>query len=93
MKIYNEKLKYYKSEDLLDIFIRVFKDLCLKVSVGLEEYRNAFSIIFTSEANEFYYQKLAKKNFSFDKMIKIIKSNTQLVEYDYFYYGIILEPR
>jgi len=55
MKIYNEKLKYYKSEDLLNIFIRVFKDLYFKVSVELKEYYNAFLIIFISEANKFYY--------------------------------------
>ena len=55
IKIYNEKLKYYEGENSLDIFIRVFKDLCFKVSVGLKEYYNAFSIIFISEANEFYY--------------------------------------
>ena len=78
MKIYNEKLKYYKSKDLLDIFIRVFKDLYFKVNIRLKEYRNAFSIIFISEANEFYYQKLAKKNLSFDKIIKIIKLNFKI---------------
>ena len=78
MKIYNEKLKYYKSKDLFNIFIRVFKDLQFKVNVKSEEYRNAFSIIFISEANEFYYQKLAKKNFSFDKIIKIIKLNFKI---------------
>ena len=55
MKIYNEKLKYYKGKNSLNIFIRVFKDLYPKISVELKEYRNAFSIIFTSEANEFYY--------------------------------------
>ena len=75
MKIYNEKLKYYKSEDLLNIFIRVFKDLYFKVSVELKEYYNAFLIIFISEANKFYYQKLVRKNFSFNKIIKIIKLN------------------
>ena len=55
MKIYNEKLKYYKNEDLLNIFIRVFKDLYLKVNIELKEYYNAFSIILISEASEFYY--------------------------------------
>jgi len=55
MKIYNEKLKYYKNKDLFNIFIRVFKDLYPKVNIESKEYHNAFSIIFTSEANEFYY--------------------------------------
>ena len=55
MKIYSEKLKYYKEEDSFNIFIRVFKDLYLKVNVKSKEYYDAFSIIFTSEANEFYY--------------------------------------
>ena len=81
MKIYNEKLKYYKSENLFDIFIRVFKDLYPKASIGLKEYYNAFSIIFTSEANEFYYQKLVKKDFSFDKIIKIMRLNFEIKEY------------
>ena len=75
MKIYNKKFKYYKGKDLFNIFIRVFKDLYFKANIESEEYYNAFSIIFISEANKFYYQKLAKKNFSFDKIIKIIKLN------------------
>ena len=81
MKIYNEKLKYYKSKDLFNIFIRVFKDLQFKVNVKSEEYRNAFSIIFINKANKFYYQKLAKKNFSFNKIIKIIRLNFKTREY------------
>ena len=55
MKIYSEKLKYYRGEDSFDIFIRVFKDLCFKVGVGPEEYYNAFLIILAGEASEFYY--------------------------------------
>ena len=55
IKIYNKILKYYKSENLFDIFIRIFKDLYFKVNIKLKEYYNAFSIIFTSEINEFYY--------------------------------------
>ena len=55
IKIYNEKFKYYKSKDLFNIFIRIFKDLYPKISVKSEEYYNAFSIIFTNEVNEFYY--------------------------------------
>jgi len=55
MKIYNEKLKYYKNKDLFNIFIRVFKNLYFKVNVKSEEYYNAFSIIFISKVNEFYY--------------------------------------
>ncbi len=55
MKIYNKKLKYYRGEDLLDISIRVFKDLCPKAGVRLEEYRNAFLTILAGEASEFYY--------------------------------------
>ena len=81
MKIYNEKLKYYKSKDLLDIFIRVFKNLYFKVNIKSKEYYNAFLIIFTSKTNEFYYQKLAKKNFSFNKIIKIIRLNFKIKKY------------
>ena len=55
MKIYNEKLKYHRGEDSLNMSIRVFKDLCPKVGVRLEEYRDAFSTILTSKASEFYY--------------------------------------
>ena len=78
MKIYNKKLKYYKRENLLNIFLRVFKDLYLKVNIKLKEYYNAFSIILTSETSEFYYQKLAKKDFFFEKIIKIIKLNFKI---------------
>ena len=35
--------------------IRVFKDLCPKAGVRPEEYRNAFSTMLASKANEFYY--------------------------------------
>jgi len=55
MKIYNEKLKYYKGKDSFNIFIRVFKDLYPKISVKSKEYYNAFSIIFISKTNKFYY--------------------------------------
>ena len=55
MKIYSEKFKYYKKEDLLNIFIRVFKDLYPKVNVKSKKYYDAFSIILISEINEFYY--------------------------------------
>ena len=81
MKIYNEKLKYYKGENSFDIFIRVFKNLYFKVNIRSEEYYNLFSIIFTNKTNEFYYQKLIKKNFSFNKIIKIIKLNFKTKEY------------
>jgi len=55
MKIYNEKFKYYKKENLFNIFIWVFKDLYPKVNIKLKEYYNAFSMILISEVNEFYY--------------------------------------
>jgi len=55
IKIYDEKLKYYRGEDSLNISIRVFKDLCPKVGVRLEEYHDAFSTMLASEASEFYY--------------------------------------
>ena len=55
MKIYNEKFKYYKNENLFNIFIQVFKDLYFKINIKLKEYYNAFSIIFTNKINEFYY--------------------------------------
>ena len=55
MKIYSEKLKYYKGEKSFDISLRVFKDLYFKISVKSEEYRDAFSIILISKANKFYY--------------------------------------
>ena len=55
MKIYSKKFKYYKEENSLNIFIRVFKDLYFKISVKLKEYRDIFSIILISKANEFYY--------------------------------------
>ena len=78
MKIYNKKLKYYKRENSLDIFLRVFKDLYPKVGIKPEEYRNAFSIILAGEANKFYYQKLIEKNLSFNQIIKIIRSNFEI---------------
>jgi len=55
IKIYNKILKYYKNKNSFNIFIRVFKDLYFKVNIKLKEYYNAFSIIFISEANKFYY--------------------------------------
>ena len=55
MKIYNKKLKYYKNKNLFNIFIRVFKDLYLKIYIKSKEYYNAFLIIFISEVNKFYY--------------------------------------
>ncbi len=55
IKIYDKKLKYHRGEDSLDMSIRVFKDLCPKVGVRLEEYRDAFSTILVGEASEFYY--------------------------------------
>jgi len=55
MKIYNKKLKYYKGENLFNIFIRVFKDLYFKVNVKLKGYYNTFLIILISEVNKFYY--------------------------------------
>ena len=55
MKIYSEKLKYYKGENLFNISLRMFKDLYFKIGVKSEEYRDAFSIILISEASEFYY--------------------------------------
>ena len=55
MKIYNKKFKYYKNENLFNIFIRVFKDLYFKVNIELKKYYNVFSIIFINKTNKFYY--------------------------------------
>ena len=55
IKIYDKKLKYYRGKDSLNISIRVFKDLYSKVGVRLEEYRDVFSTMLASKANEFYY--------------------------------------
>ena len=55
MKIYNEKLKYYRGKDSLNMSIRVFKDLCPKAGVRPEEYHDAFLTMLTGEASEFYY--------------------------------------
>ena len=55
IKIYNKKFKYYKNENLFDIFIRVFKNLYFKVNIKSEEYYNIFSIIFINKINKFYY--------------------------------------
>ena len=54
MKIYNKKLKYYKNENLLNIFIWIFKDLYFKVNIKSKEYYNVFLIIFTNKINKFY---------------------------------------
>ena len=35
--------------------IRVFKDLCPKAGIRLEEYRDVFSTILAGKASEFYY--------------------------------------
>ena len=73
IKIYNKKFKYYKKKFLFNIFIRVFKDLYFKVNIKLKKYYNAFSIIFIGETNKF-----VKKNFFFEKIIKIIKLNFKI---------------
>ncbi len=55
MKIYDKKLKYHRGEDSLNMSIGVFKDLCPKAGVRLEEYRDAFSTMLANKASEFYY--------------------------------------
>jgi hypothetical protein len=81
MKIYDGKLKYHRGEDLLDMSIRVFKDLCPKAGVRPEEYHDTFSTMLTGEASEFYYQKLARKNLPLDEIIKAIRLNFKTKEH------------
>ncbi len=80
MKIYDKKLKYHRGEDSLNMSIRVFKDLCPKAGVRLEEYRDTFSTMLAGEASEFYYQKLTEKDLLFNQMVEIMRSNFETKE-------------
>ncbi|KAI0997435.1 hypothetical protein K3495_g10751 [Podosphaera aphanis] len=55
--------------DVLDSKLRIFYDLCDKVGVTPDLYSVAYSTMLKEKAQDFYYQHLARQNFSFEVMV------------------------
>ncbi|KAI0997263.1 hypothetical protein K3495_g10924 [Podosphaera aphanis] len=60
--------------DVLDSKLRIFYDMCDKVGVPLDMYSVAYSSMLKDKAQDFYYQHLARQNFSFEVMVKKTRS-------------------
>jgi hypothetical protein len=58
-KIYPKDKKYSGANDILDMKLRIFYDLCPKAGLTPAEYGNAFSTMLTGEASDYYYQKVS----------------------------------
>ena len=68
-KIYPKDKKYNGANDILDMKLRIFYDLCPKAGLTPLEYGNAFSIMLTGEASDYYYQKVSGVCTTFDAMV------------------------
>ena len=82
MKIYNGNEKKFGGEmyDILDTKLRIFRDCCEKVGIPKTQYHHAFSIMLKERATDFYYDKLADKDYGFDDMVHLTKAHFETDE-------------
>jgi len=82
MKIYNKDNKKYGGDpyDILETKLRYFYDCCAKLGVIDSQYYLAFLVILKGRAADFYYDKITGRNYSFQKMVWIMKQHFEIEE-------------
>ena len=79
-KIYPKDKKYSGANDILDMKLRIFYDLCPKAGLTPVEYGNAFSTMLTGEASDYYYQKVSGVCATFDAMVYAVRTHFETEE-------------
>jgi hypothetical protein len=73
MKVYNNNSKKYsrKKYEIHNIKLRLFRDICNKIGLLRNQYKNTYSSILKNKALEYYTTKMAGINLDFEIIIKI----------------------
>jgi hypothetical protein len=73
MKIYNNDSKKYSGEKykVYSMKLRLFQDICNRIGLLQNQYKDTYSLILKSKVLEYYTTKIAGINLDFETMIKI----------------------
>jgi hypothetical protein len=66
--------------DILDSKVQIFTDFCEKAGIPHHLYHKAYSIMLKKRAKQFYFDRLAKENLSFDEMVNRTRDFFHTVE-------------
>jgi hypothetical protein len=81
MKIYNNNSKKYsrKKYKVYSIKLRLFRDICNKIGLLRNQYKDTYSSILKSKTLEYYTTKIAGMNLDFEIMIEITYTYFKIV--------------
>lgn len=81
-KLYIDKDNKYGGEryEILDNKLTIFRDYCKKVGLMQDQQSNAFSFMLKGKAAVYYYDQIAEKEFTFEKMICMMKAHFETDE-------------
>jgi hypothetical protein len=73
MKVYNNNSKKYsrKKYEVHDMKLRLFQDICNRIGLLRNQYKNTYSSILKSKVLEYYTTKIAGMNLDFETIIEI----------------------
>ncbi|XDG08264.1 hypothetical protein ABKA04_007879 [Annulohypoxylon sp. FPYF3050] len=86
VKMYHYTQKFAGDKyEILDEYLKVFKDMCLKAGVGEDRYADAYSVMLSGRALKYYFDYLADKKLPFKEMVARTKSFFHTVENQQMY--------
>ena len=82
INIYINNNKKYKGEEynILDVKLQVFYDCCFKIRLLEEQYYNIYLVMLKEYISNFYYNKLASREYDFKTIINFIKTHFKIKE-------------
>ncbi|XMA09892.1 hypothetical protein WAI453_002683 [Rhynchosporium graminicola] len=80
MKCYHNDDNKYGGElfDILDVKLQYFLDWCAKL--GIDQFEPAFATMLKGRAQQFYYDKIARRGYNFELMVTMMKQHFQTQE-------------
>jgi hypothetical protein len=82
IKVYNNDSKKYSREkyEVHSIKLRLFQDICNRIRLLRNQYKNTYSLILKSKVLEYYTTKIVGINLDFETMIKITYAYFKIVQ-------------
>jgi hypothetical protein len=80
-KRYKEEIKFLGNlYDVLNTKLLAFYDICRKVNLLKDQWHDAYSIMLTGRALDFYYDRLSNRGYDFDTIVSITRVHFETEE-------------
>ncbi|KIM93290.1 hypothetical protein OIDMADRAFT_71369, partial [Oidiodendron maius Zn] len=73
--------------DVLNTKLLAFYDICRKVDLPKEQYHEAYSIMLSGRALDFYYNRLSNREYDFDTMVRMTRTHFETEENRQLYWA------